>query len=139
MPRLKELEGKYAENATFVAMNVWELDPRRIPGFMESHGVNMPAIVALDSIPDGREVNEGFTASGFLGLSEEIMIPKSFIVDQKGLIAWVGHPDFLEGPLAAVIEGSWDAEAFAKELGSETANKAVSSGADSRFAPTTLR
>jgi tetratricopeptide (TPR) repeat protein len=41
-------------------------------------------------------------------------IPCSFIVDRDTKIAWIGHPMQMDRPLAAVIEGKFDAAAEAK-------------------------
>lgn len=35
-------------------------------------------------------------------------IPSSFLVDQNGVIAWIGHPGQLDVPLAEVVAGTWD-------------------------------
>ena len=104
MPALHDLESKYDEGVTFVAMDVWEMEPARVPKFMETSGEFMPAYVAMDSIPAGKEANEGHTSMAFLGTSENITIPKTYLIDQKGRIAWVGHPDKLGSSLFRVGE-----------------------------------
>jgi thiol-disulfide isomerase/thioredoxin len=43
---------------------------------------------------------------------DETAIPTVFVVGREGLIEWIGHPVDLEGPLAAIIAGQWDREAF---------------------------
>lgn len=35
-------------------------------------------------------------------------IPIAFVVDGKGLVAWIGEPQALDEPLAAVVEGRFD-------------------------------
>jgi thiol-disulfide isomerase/thioredoxin len=114
MPTIYKLEHKFAGRATVIAMNVWEFSPQSIPKFLESHGDSMAAIVALDSIPEGKEVNEGLTAKAYLGTSESASIPKSFLIDQFGRVAWIGHPNNLEGPLSQVLAGTWDLRTFFK-------------------------
>ena len=126
MPALHELEGKYDEGLTMIAMNVWEMEPAGVPKFMEASGKFMPAYVAMDSIPIGKEANEGHTAMAFLGTSENITIPKTFLIDQKGRIAWVGHPDNLEGPLSQVLAGTWDLALEKEKLASEAASDELS-------------
>lgn len=43
-------------------------------------------------------------------------IPTAFIVGKDAKIEWIGHPMEMDGPLQAVVAGSWDREAFAKEM-----------------------
>jgi thiol-disulfide isomerase/thioredoxin len=113
LPALHALEAKFAETVIVIGMNVWELDRRRIPEFMASHGSVLPAFVALDSIPAGKEANEGLMAKSFLGTTKSASIPRSFIIDQEGRVAWIGQPKDLEDALSRVLEGTWDVSAFA--------------------------
>ena len=121
MPMLHTLEAKFAGKVTVIAMDVWEFEPARVSAFMETHGDTMPAVVAMDSIPTGKEANEGLTAREYLGTSESASIPKSFIIDQQGRIAWIGSLEEIEGPLSLVLEGKWDVTAFAKAYNSKAA------------------
>ena len=121
MPELRELENQFSESVTVIAMNIWEMEPQQMPQFLEANGSIMPAHVALDSVPSGREANEGLTAVQFLGTSERVSIPKSFIVDQSGRIAWIGLPGGLEEPLSRVVAGTWDTKAFAEKYLEELA------------------
>jgi len=42
-------------------------------------------------------------------------IPCSFVIDQDGKVAWIGHPMGMEPVLEAVIKKEFDPEAFAKK------------------------
>lgn len=130
MPALHELESKFAGRVTVIAMTVWEFAPQGVPKFMESLGDTMPAIVALDSIPEGKEVNEGLSAAAYLGTSENASIPKSFLIDESGRVAWIGNPDDLEEPLSQVLAGTWDLKSFAENYISEQAASENGSGVD---------
>ena len=103
MPALHALEKKYGEDVTFIAMDVWEMEPARVPKFMEKSGEFMPAHVAMDSVPAGKEANEGLTAVAFLGTSENIALPRTYRIDNVGRIAWVGLPGKLEGNLTKLL------------------------------------
>jgi tetratricopeptide (TPR) repeat protein len=37
-------------------------------------------------------------------------IPTAFVVDKSGKLAWIGHPMRLDGPLAEIVEGTFDAD-----------------------------
>lgn len=43
---------------------------------------------------------------------DETGIPTVFIVGQQGLIEWIGHPVDMGPPLADIVAGHWDREAF---------------------------
>lgn len=43
-------------------------------------------------------------------------IPTAFIVGKDAKVEWIGHPMSMDEPLAAVVDGSWDREAFAEEI-----------------------
>lgn len=64
----------------------------------------------LTSDPDGSSHEDYMAASGQQG------IPAAFLVGKTGLIEWIGHPMELDGPLEAVVEGTWDREAYKREL-----------------------
>lgn len=115
MPGMRDLERVYADKATFVAFNIWEMAPERIGTFMSTFGDSMPGRVALDSIPNGKMGNEGLTAVAFTGNIEVVTVPRTFVVDQRGTIAWIGNPLELEEPLAAIVAGTWDLATFAAE------------------------
>jgi thiol-disulfide isomerase/thioredoxin len=112
MPRLRRLQESHPEDVTVVAMNVWEMRPDSVPSFVRAHADSMPGLVAMDSIPKGKEVNEGLTAVAFLGTSEHVSIPRTFVVDGQGRVAWIGHPEQLDAPLAEVLAGTWDVASF---------------------------
>jgi thiol-disulfide isomerase/thioredoxin len=130
MPTLHELETKYAGKVTVIAMTVWEFAPQGVPKFMESLGDTMPTIVALDSIPEGKEVNEGLTAVKYLGTSDSASIPKSFLIDESGRVAWIGTPENLEEPLSHVLAGTWDLKSFSESYSRQQAASENGTAAD---------
>ncbi len=48
-------------------------------------------------------------------------IPCSFIVDGTGKVAWIGHPQGMDAPLAKILDGSWDLDAEVKRGANERA------------------
>jgi len=67
---------------------------------MGEEAQHLRAVVAVD---DGYR-----TADAYRRASRESALPRSFLIDQQGRIAWIGHPAFAEGPVEAVINGTWD-------------------------------
>ncbi len=57
------------------------------------------------------------TDKAFMGAAEEDGIPCSFVVDQAGKIAYIGHPKHLDAVLPKVLAGTWKGQADADELG----------------------
>lgn len=43
-------------------------------------------------------------------------IPTAFIVGKDQKIEWVGHPMSMDGPLAEIVQGTWDRSKFAEEF-----------------------
>ncbi len=67
----------------------------------------------LTTDPDGSVKTDYMEAAGQNG------IPTSFIVGKSGLIEWIGHPMSMDEPLAEVVSGKWDREAFLEEFRKE--------------------
>ena len=101
MPHLSELQQKHADEVTIIGVNIWERDPGAVPAWMDERGDDlMDYAVAMQ---------EGTTmAESWMEAAGERGIPASFIVDQKGRIAWIGHPSRLDEPLERVVAGEWD-------------------------------
>lgn len=64
----------------------------------------------LTTDPDGSVKADYMEAAGQNG------IPTSFIVGKTGLIEWIGHPMSMDAPLAEIVAGKWDREAFLEEF-----------------------
>lgn len=117
MPHLTELAKTYGDKATFVGVNIWE-DSHAKPGenldakvdrFMAESGSMMGYNVCAGS-KDGYMVKSWMNAAGQAG------IPATFVVDQDGKVAWIGHPLNLEEPLKQIIAGKFDRGAYRKEF-----------------------
>ncbi|MCZ6597543.1 MAG: redoxin domain-containing protein [Planctomycetota bacterium] len=106
MPHLSELQREYEGKLTIIG--VTSVDSRRkkpntleaVEKMVADKGDVMGYTVAWDT---ERKTNEAYMrAAGQNG------IPCSFLVDKTGTIAYIGHPYWLDLPLARVIEGTWD-------------------------------
>jgi len=103
LPGIMALESKYAGQITVIAADVWEFKYREPPTVLASYGDILPGIVALDSIPPGKNAMEGVIARSYLGTSGNAAVPQAYIIDGAGRIAWLGHPEDIEGPLLRVL------------------------------------
>ena len=92
IPHLTELQQRYGDKLTIIGISS---EPKGLPEvkpFVEKMGAKMDYRVAFDK--GGGTNNAWMVAAGRQG------IPCSFVVDQKGIIAWIGHP----GELGAILD-----------------------------------
>jgi thiol-disulfide isomerase/thioredoxin len=108
MPDLSELQEAYkTRGLTVIGVNVREdkeytdATLKHVGDFVKEQGDRMGYTVAYD----GRAAamyDAYMKATGRRG------IPCSFLIDGQGVIAWIGHPMWLEAPLEASLDGTWD-------------------------------
>lgn len=106
MPHISALQSEYAGKATVIGTNIWErpIDEKtldKVTKFVEAQGERMAYTVAYDGPSKAMDM-------GFMKASGRGGIPSAFIVDQKGVIAWMGHPASMDFALHEIVEGKWD-------------------------------
>lgn len=114
IPHLTELQKKY-EDVTFIGVDVYEPNPEEVIPFVEEMGDKMDYRVALDSVPEGQQPQDGLMAKNWMDAAGQAGIPTAFIVNQEGQVAWIGHPIEMEEPLAQIAKGEYDLAAAIKE------------------------
>src|SRR5262249_40894197 len=115
IPHLTELAHRYKDkDVRFVGVDIWERDTKLVQPFVDEMGAKMDYSVALDTVPEKGDPNEGVMAKTWMKAAEEDGIPTAFVV-RDGKIAWIGHPMNLDEPLARITAGAWDPTARAKE------------------------
>lgn len=116
MPHLAELQNKYrGQNVQIVSVSNETIEEVQDLLAKENEQVGktfseITSAYSLTTDPDGSVHRDYMDAANQQG------IPTSFIVGKSGLIEWIGHPMELDGPLEAVVNDSWDREAFKKEM-----------------------
>jgi alkyl hydroperoxide reductase subunit AhpC len=92
-----------------IGQNVGERDESvaaTVTNFIRQIDTNMSFRVALDTV--GERPNAMYEtwmkASGWMG------VPWAFVVDRRGVIAWSGHPRFLDDVVEQVVAGTFDVE-----------------------------
>lgn len=58
---------------------------------------------------------DGSTKRDYLAAAGETGIPCAFVVGKDSRIEWIGHPAELERTLVAVLNGTWNRQAFAEQ------------------------
>jgi thiol-disulfide isomerase/thioredoxin len=107
IPHLNEIQTRFKDKGLVViGQNCWEDDDERVPDFVKKMGDKMTYRVALD---DKSKFEKGAMAATWMEAAGQGGIPTAFVVDQKGRIAWVGHPmDGLDEVVEAVLGGKFD-------------------------------
>ena len=119
IPHLTELAKKYAGKVNFTGVSVWEDKDSaktgssaymtKVATFVKTMGDNMAYNVAVDD-------PKGTMSETWMHAAEQNGIPTAFVIDQKGKIAWIGHPMIgLDKVLPQVVAGKFDASAAARE------------------------
>jgi thiol-disulfide isomerase/thioredoxin len=105
MPHLSELAEKYKGKVTILGVDQFnkEIVPlKKVKSFVDSMGSRMNYRVATE---DSNFMQTGWiTAVG----DTNVGIPNSFVVNEEGRLAWIGHPKDLAKVLHKIVRGNWD-------------------------------
>lgn len=113
MPHLSELQERYSDDVQIIGVS--DEDLPTVVGFLfeknrSDHKMNNDrARYTLATDPDKSVYDAYMTASGQRG------IPTAFIVGRTGDLEWIGHPMGMDGPLAEIIQNTWDRDAYIAE------------------------
>jgi thiol-disulfide isomerase/thioredoxin len=121
IPHVTELAKKYAGKVTFVGVDVWEKGDDTLPpveAFVTKMGDQMNYNVAYDG-------PSKFMDANWLKAANVTGIPTTFVIDQTGKIAWIGHPMQMEPVLEKVLAGTWDTAAAAHLQKLKSADMAI--------------
>ncbi|WP_197455657.1 TlpA disulfide reductase family protein [Stieleria neptunia] len=130
MPHLSELQTKHRNDGVQIISvsdetvdEVEALLAKPYPGQKASFA-EVTAAYTLTTDPDGSTQRDYMEAAGQNG------IPTSFIVGKQGVVEWIGHPGELDEPLTAVLDDSWDREAFKADMEREQKFQEILQGLD---------
>lgn len=118
IPHLTEVQKKYKDKGVTVIGITNEKDLEKVKAFVTEQGDKMDYTVAIE---DGGNISKGYMTA-----YKQRGIPSAFIVNQKGNIAWVGHPmGDMDSILEQVVAGTFDLDAYAKVKAEEDAKAAA--------------
>ena len=106
IPHLTELQHKFSDQGV-VFVGVSSEKASAIRPFVQQMGAKMDYAVASDL--------NGETDRAYLGAFNVGGIPHAFVIDQKGLLAWHGHPSELNKVLEDMVSGKYDIETLKEE------------------------
>jgi thiol-disulfide isomerase/thioredoxin/tetratricopeptide (TPR) repeat protein len=111
IPHVNALHQKFKDKGLVViGQDVLEEDPQLVPPFVQKMRNSMSYRVALDTEDRAMETT-------WMAAAEQKGIPVAFVVDQRGIIAWIGHPLELKEPvIEQVLAGTFDIPKAAAEF-----------------------
>jgi thiol-disulfide isomerase/thioredoxin len=106
MPHISALQADYKDKVTVIGTNIWErpYDEKtleKVTKFVADQGDRMAYTIAYDG-------PSATTDAAWMGAAARRGIPSAFIVDQKGTVAWMGHPAAMDFALHEIVAGTWD-------------------------------
>jgi len=115
IPHLNETYNKYKDKGLVViGQDCWEHDDNLVAPFVKKMGDKMTYRVALDDKSNG---GKGKMAETWMDAAGRNGIPSAFLVDTKGMIAWIGHPMELEAKtIEAALAGKSEGNTAKAEL-----------------------
>jgi thiol-disulfide isomerase/thioredoxin len=132
LAHLARLEERFVPIAqgrlTIVALTAIDPDNPRsaIERLLRERGAHMPAIVAIDR---GTETTDAYRRA-----AREQPLPRAFVVDGEGRLAWIGHPKDAGGVLEEVLAGRWDLERARVDRGALLEHRRTARAALARLA-----
>lgn len=107
IPHLNETYNKFKEKGLIViGQDCSEQDDKLVAPFVKKMGDKMTYRVALD---DKTSDKNGTMAATWMAAAGRRGIPSAFLVDTKGVIAWIGHPmELKEQVIEEVLAGTFD-------------------------------
>lgn len=133
MPHLSELQEKHKEDGVTI-IGVSDESLPKVTSFLfqedrrDGKLQNDRTHYILTTDPDQSVKQDYFLAAGQSG------IPCAFLIGKDGHVEWIGHPNGLDEPLAAVLADTWDRATFKAQFDEEQAYKRMMREARSRMA-----
>lgn len=121
IPHLNAMYQQFKGKVTVIGQDCWEDNEEQVVPFVRKMGTNMTYRVALD---DKSKETKGAMAMNWMDAAGQDGIPTAFIVNQKGVIAWIGHPmEMTEQLWNDVLAGKYDVAKAAADFDRKQADK----------------
>jgi thiol-disulfide isomerase/thioredoxin len=123
IPHLNEIHNKFKDKGLIViGQDCWEGDESLVEPFIKKMDDQMTYRVALDDKKNTDKANDkpgsdkGKMAETWMEAAGQNGIPSAFLVDTKGVIAWIGHPmNLKEEVIEQVLTEKFDLKKAAVE------------------------
>ena len=106
MPHLSALARVYKDKVSFLGVDIYENQAysiKNVQAFVDSMGNRLDYNVAVQ--------DSNFMEEGWIFPSGDPGIPRTFVVNEEGRLAWIGHPKDLGEILPKIVDNSWDIKA----------------------------
>ncbi|MAI72772.1 MAG: hypothetical protein CMM01_17950 [Rhodopirellula sp.] len=104
MPHLSELQETYGDKVTILGITSEDLPT--VESFLASSAGDDRTWADIVKYRMAIDDN-GATGAAYMRAAGMNSIPTAFIVGKDGVLQWIGHPTSMDGPLKAVVEGTW--------------------------------
>ena len=123
IPHLNEIHNKYKDQGLVViGLDCFERDDALVAPFVKKMGDKMTYRVALD---DKTSKERGQMAETWMAAAGRNGIPSAFLVDKKGIVAWIGHPmELKDSIIEDVLAGKFDVKKAADDSANKEKNEA---------------
>jgi thiol-disulfide isomerase/thioredoxin len=111
IPRLTSLARKYKGKLTILGVDLLGqeiISLQKVKAFVDSMGNRMNYDVAAE--------DSNFMSTTWIDATGRQGIPRSFVIDREGRIAWMGHPFYLDNVLPGIVNNRWDIQKAAAQL-----------------------
>src|SRR2546423_7799451 len=105
MPHLSRIANEYEGRVTILGIDVFENETtsmQKIKAFVDSMGQRMDYEVAVED--SNFVLVDWYYASG----EQSSGIPRSWVVNEEGRLAWIGHPKDLDKVLLKIVNNTWN-------------------------------
>jgi thiol-disulfide isomerase/thioredoxin len=132
IPHLNQLQQQFKEQGVvFIGQDVYEKEEDKVEPFIRDRGDQMTYRVALDDKTDSKK---GKMAETWMEAADQHGIPCTFVVNQQGRIAWIGHPVGLtDERIKTVLTGTMDLKQAAVEYQADHRRSKEISQADQKM------
>jgi thiol-disulfide isomerase/thioredoxin len=120
MPHLSALAREYKDKVTVAAIDIYErksMSMEQLSAFVDSKGDRMDFRVAAEDT--NCTVHDWLEASG----AKDDGIPRAFVVNAQGEVAWIGHPKDLDTVLHKILNNTWSTWEIKQVLSRRIFNK----------------
>ena len=116
IPHLRDLQVRHGDDIAVISVSDEPLET--IETFLERErdGTTLGEMTQqywLATDPDGSVKRD------YMQAAEQHGIPTAFIVGKSKEIEWIGHPMRIDEPLAQILAGTWDREAYKRQMREE--------------------
>jgi thiol-disulfide isomerase/thioredoxin len=107
MPRLSAVAREYKNKVSVLGIDIKEMkttSKEKVKAFVDSMGNQMDYQVAAE--------DSNFMVAAWIEATgeQDNGIPRTFVVDAEGRLAWIGHPNDLDKVLTKIVNNNWDIE-----------------------------